>query len=457
MVGRVTSRGCATCRKRKVKCDRAEPECYGCVKAGWRCPGYPDRFVLARVGHDKKDGMKTVHKPQRLNGYAELSPRWMISSNADLLRMEFIWKLEANLLAARLPMMPTTHVLKHVPQRIGQSRALDDAASCIVQQSPDTSAVNSLQGRALYVKALRSLRIALGDPVQLCMPETLTAAAILEMYEQYADQPSHNWIIHAQGVVKMLRYRGVVNISDAIEKAILEAQAGNVFMSALAIGVESFLDHPSWYGILMPSTAPNGHLDKFMRMTVDGARFPGIDDLCDELVRQCSLAPNTPVQHMQRMICSALENTLRLREQLNRQLEGGRTVLGRLDMCDAMATAAYAAIGFFSIITNTVLLGLNNRFVRLSNNIPTALPAGLSEKDLMNERSRTLELVTKRFETLATADPDVSRAAPAALRVMLGTVLGLNDTGVKGSYEAGILLSVLEAELGRHSRILNTW
>ncbi|KAI8962827.1 hypothetical protein F5Y11DRAFT_347182 [Daldinia sp. FL1419] len=34
------SKGCNTCRKRRVKCDEAKPECYRCIKAGFECLGY---------------------------------------------------------------------------------------------------------------------------------------------------------------------------------------------------------------------------------------------------------------------------------------------------------------------------------------------------------------------------------------------------------------------------------
>ncbi|KAI1803043.1 hypothetical protein F4811DRAFT_562729 [Daldinia bambusicola] len=34
------SKGCNTCRKRRVKCDEAKPQCYRCIKAGFECLGY---------------------------------------------------------------------------------------------------------------------------------------------------------------------------------------------------------------------------------------------------------------------------------------------------------------------------------------------------------------------------------------------------------------------------------
>ncbi|KAI1753263.1 hypothetical protein F4782DRAFT_87771 [Xylaria castorea] len=35
--------GCVTCKRRKVKCDEAKPNCARCIKSGHRCAGYEDR------------------------------------------------------------------------------------------------------------------------------------------------------------------------------------------------------------------------------------------------------------------------------------------------------------------------------------------------------------------------------------------------------------------------------
>lgn len=41
------SKGCATCRKRRVKCDEQIPECGGCLRIKQQCPGYKNHFDLA--------------------------------------------------------------------------------------------------------------------------------------------------------------------------------------------------------------------------------------------------------------------------------------------------------------------------------------------------------------------------------------------------------------------------
>lgn len=86
------SRGCATCRQRKikvseivgfqsrffsnlglVKCDESQPECARCLKSGNKCPGSvlgavflafngPDSMKSKRIEHDYRD-MRQLHRP----------------------------------------------------------------------------------------------------------------------------------------------------------------------------------------------------------------------------------------------------------------------------------------------------------------------------------------------------------------------------------------------------------
>jgi hypothetical protein len=68
-------KACSTCQARKTKvthllslicsciliisqCDRAEPACQQCLRAGWVCPGYPERWRIqerkSQKGHECK-------------------------------------------------------------------------------------------------------------------------------------------------------------------------------------------------------------------------------------------------------------------------------------------------------------------------------------------------------------------------------------------------------------------
>ncbi|KAJ5549169.1 hypothetical protein N7513_006403 [Penicillium frequentans] len=41
------NKGCSTCNKRRIKCDRTQPSCQKCIKKGLECPGYGFKFRWA--------------------------------------------------------------------------------------------------------------------------------------------------------------------------------------------------------------------------------------------------------------------------------------------------------------------------------------------------------------------------------------------------------------------------
>ena len=56
--------GCFSCRKRRVKCDEAKPECQRCKAANVHCEGYPAKKVLSVNGSEKM-------LERRLSSYSE--------------------------------------------------------------------------------------------------------------------------------------------------------------------------------------------------------------------------------------------------------------------------------------------------------------------------------------------------------------------------------------------------
>ncbi|KAK0796696.1 hypothetical protein LTR91_013803 [Friedmanniomyces endolithicus] len=326
----------------------------------------------------------------------------ILTSPADRLRVQFLWKMEGDVLGARLAMMPATHVLKHVPQRIGQNQALDDAVSCILYRPTKQDALIASRS---YGTALSSLRTFLDDPILSQAPETLAAASLLQMYEQYADRPGQTWVLHARGVVRMLQVRS--NLKDDLEKAILEAQACNVFMSALIANRECFLAHEAWNNMREPSTASECHLDVFMRIIVEGIRYPDLDSLLAPLFRQCEYDDSIPINHRVRIGTVAFADMLHMREHLNSHLDSSLGLECQLGTRDALRIAAYAATGFFVMTTNTILLGLIKQITLLAPESAPLLPDGLSEEVLKAERLSALEGVTARFQVLAILDPQI--------------------------------------------------
>lgn len=52
--------GCATCRRRKIKCGEERPECQRCMYSGWRCPGYQKRSGQSSSAVSEGDILESV-------------------------------------------------------------------------------------------------------------------------------------------------------------------------------------------------------------------------------------------------------------------------------------------------------------------------------------------------------------------------------------------------------------
>jgi hypothetical protein len=79
-----------------------------------------------------------------------------------------------------------------IPQRLGHSRALDDAVQCICTAYSALLCSNGSvisQDRREYYKALRSLRLACQDKNEVFSSNVLCAAVLLSWYEVSLAQP----------------------------------------------------------------------------------------------------------------------------------------------------------------------------------------------------------------------------------------------------------------------------
>jgi len=175
-----------------------------------------------------------------------------------VLRNQFIFKIAFQGVAARLVVIPDQHVLKHIPIRIGTSKALDDAVNCICSDNgvgerkladmPFTQCVPS--SSLLYSKALMSLQRALSEEGERISAESMAAATLLQMHEHSMAPSCRGWIAHARGVIRMLELRGPSQIDSDLDAAILHAQSGNIFIDAIQNRTVCFLTNPRWRALL---------------------------------------------------------------------------------------------------------------------------------------------------------------------------------------------------------------
>jgi hypothetical protein len=91
--------------------------------------------------------------------------------------------------------IPEQQVLQHIPRRMGNNRALDDAVKCICSNG-------STKPGPVYSEALVSLQKALNHSGEAVASETLGAAILLQMFEHSVDHAEFRWVVHANGVIR---------------------------------------------------------------------------------------------------------------------------------------------------------------------------------------------------------------------------------------------------------------
>jgi len=368
----------------------------------------------------------------------------MPQTEIEGLRLNFIYKLERDGLAARLAMMPGRHILKHIPQRIGISRALDDAVRCVsVNHNSSAYRSSTFESGGLYLLALRSLQAALYDPILTDTSETLAAAALLQMHEHYIDHPSRRWIHHARGVVTMLQLRGPAKITNSVERAVLQAQTGNIFMAALLSGQECFLASPSWSEVLQSVPLPDdGEDDVLVQMMRVGLSIPGVLLSYSRLVRSWDTNDHKANNTAREALIDLLERLKKLRHQLRSHFFRLKEGTGVGD--DGMLLASDAIMGVFFVITNTILSTLVTYFVAL---LPQ--PSSVSVPEIRRDCIYIYGILLNKFNAFQAANGRSAAAAAGALRITLSKVLHLDNWM---DYEEKYMLQRLDLALLQYAQ-----
>ncbi|KAE9364403.1 hypothetical protein N431DRAFT_106781 [Stipitochalara longipes BDJ] len=273
------SKACATCIKRKTKCDKTRPVCSQCIKGGWQCPGYvkvwkkreaKSRKTQPRYDQEWLPGQEPKNEPLesrpkgvkvaiRRKSQAQSASTTLIDlfsltstpSDASLL-VQLVDHLEGN----KLPGMTIRNLgsfFPFIPSRLGHSRALDDAVQCIcTAYSALLCSHESVigQDRREYYQALRSLRLACQDKDEVLSSNVLCAAVLLSWYEILADNLDDSWITHVGGCATLVQLRGPAQHKSGFDHALLKAEEGSITIDSFLKHRPCFLDTPPWRSVV---------------------------------------------------------------------------------------------------------------------------------------------------------------------------------------------------------------
>ncbi|ORY08984.1 hypothetical protein BCR34DRAFT_625969 [Clohesyomyces aquaticus] len=208
--------GCATCRKRKIKCDESKPSCRKCGDTGRKCDGYESPFRLFTAQPIKDGGASAIDFDTELSSISPALPQtkpWDI----DLLNHYFSTKTVFNVklgcneearkvLQASLTDPSIRHALSSLRALRDEFESTGGIPAYVAQQTPSHD-----HGLRHYCMALKGLASNLSYPHSNGLKSALLCCQIFISIEQvrgnYAAMAQHI----LQGLKIMREYRARPN------------------------------------------------------------------------------------------------------------------------------------------------------------------------------------------------------------------------------------------------------
>ncbi|KIM97219.1 hypothetical protein OIDMADRAFT_168978 [Oidiodendron maius Zn] len=205
------SKGCLTCRQRKVKCDQSLPECLQCREMRLSCPGArtgaffmhtllaPPAEILPNLSP------LTHHQPSRANFFDNLFVAHFIESFGNMKASpspvpSTIWLDELPILVASFRPSLAKHSIRAGTMLLYGAYARDVSIQT--------------EARRWYARALRDLRSLLlrgacaGDSAVAFNEDDICATVMLSHFESVAGTSVGAWVQHVEGASMMLEIRG---------------------------------------------------------------------------------------------------------------------------------------------------------------------------------------------------------------------------------------------------------
>ncbi|KAI0882077.1 uncharacterized protein GGS22DRAFT_54296 [Annulohypoxylon maeteangense] len=338
------SKGCNTCRRRRVKCDEAKPQCYRCTKAGFECLGY-ERATQWRHTSVSARPASRLHGPecteQMQNIRIDFGPApelSLIAFEGDICTAQmfrnFVWKSYGSLwldqaAEGRLGRLSLDAVKALARLNFGLSNRVPNF---------------QLQGDAQYGKCLRVLIEELGkDRSGTCDNRTLVVPILVLMMVSAIQADRVAAVFHLRAIGNVLMMCGPRAFQQQPLRNAFEAARSTLLVASLYSRRRIFLESPCWRDSpyeLDPFTKPEqSHLlDIFVMIPGFLEEINGLDDetcdLSDEFVDP-SLISDEHTEHLTslcRRIDSQLEKLYRWRWEWQRKY-GHRVTTDKSEWC----------------------------------------------------------------------------------------------------------------------------
>ncbi|KAI1736264.1 hypothetical protein F4680DRAFT_432342 [Xylaria scruposa] len=238
------SLGCHACRRMKVKCDEEKPQCGRCTKGGRVCPGYRDanQVVFCSANTEFTPKAQNLHLFGRTGKSGGVLTE-SISFAPLLTQPTERWEAKAiSHFLYNYSLAPTKDspgylgYLSDLLSKEPSSRQLRSGVLAAGYASlANITSVSHLKRIAEkhYGEALRSISIALKNPVEASSDASLTAIILLQMYEAISDITLVPRDPHDKGLVELHKLRGNAPSRTPAGDGILHIIHGRVHLNSV--------------------------------------------------------------------------------------------------------------------------------------------------------------------------------------------------------------------------------
>ncbi|KAJ5598714.1 hypothetical protein N7537_008798 [Penicillium hordei] len=269
------STGCYLCRKRKIKCDEAHPECRNCTIYGRPCPGYrPDavfrnetrkveRLVkssaginaysntdsqdsssasdssLSAVSHRRRAGSHAKHHDKAaLTLYSPTDSSWEQRALCYFFD-QYTIKADAED-GGHLEYVPGLYA-RDLGRQSGESpssclRWAVEATALMTLANAKNAPPLMNKARQGYGRALRGLQEALSSPINAVKDETFASVVLLSLYEDISGERNGLFSWHTAGFQFLTKLRGSTLVDHPHGRDMLNFAYAHTYIEILALG-----------------------------------------------------------------------------------------------------------------------------------------------------------------------------------------------------------------------------